>query len=75
MAYLPGEQVVWHTGPILQGRNRSRTYDIAAEVLQDGQLRVRIRITFANGETAMRWVKPVNVQRATPEWCGERYPD
>jgi hypothetical protein len=38
-------------------------------------LRVRIRITFANGGTALRWVKPVYLRRATPERYGEPYPE
>jgi hypothetical protein len=75
MPFVSGEQVVWHTNRLLKRRSLRRKHDIAAEIVQDGPLRVRIRITFANGGTALRWVKPVYLLRATPERYGEPYPE
>jgi hypothetical protein len=75
MQFVVGERVIWHTRRLLNGHYLSRTHEIAAEVAHDGSLRVRIRIAYADGHTALRWVKPVNLRRTTPEQCGEPYPD
>jgi hypothetical protein len=74
-AFVSGERVVWHPSNLLQGRSPKRKYYIAAEVVQVGPLRARIRIEFTKGGTALRWVKPTNLLPATPERCGEPYPD
>jgi hypothetical protein len=68
MAFVVGERVIWHA------EQTRRRHSIPAEVVQDGQLRIRIRIDLANGGTALRWVKPKNVRRAAPEVRGEAYP-
>jgi hypothetical protein len=74
MPFVEGERVVWHAKLKQKGSPpRPRKY-IAAEVVQDGSLRLRIRIELTNGGTALRWVKPENVRRATPELRGETYP-
>ena len=74
MAFIVGEQVIWHAVQIVKARPPKRRHNIAAEVVQDGQLRIRIRIELANGGTALRWVKPENVRRAAPDVRGEAYP-
>jgi hypothetical protein len=74
MAFVVGERVIWHAECILKVRPPRRRHDIAAEVVQDGPLRIRIRIELANGGTALRWVKPENVRRAAPALRGEAYP-
>jgi hypothetical protein len=75
MPFVAGDRVVWHTNRLLKRRSLRRTHDIAAEVVHGGPLRVRIRITFATGGTALRWVKPMYLRRATPERYGEPYPE
>jgi hypothetical protein len=74
-AFVSGERVVWHPSNLLRGHRPRRQYSIAAEVVQVGPLRARIRIAFANGGTALRWVKPANLLPATPERYGDPYPD
>jgi hypothetical protein len=74
MAFVVGERVIWRAECILKVSPPRRRQYIAAEVVQDGPLRVRIRIDLANGGTALRWVKPENVRCATPELRGEAYP-
>jgi hypothetical protein len=75
MAFVVGERVIWHAEQILKVSPPRRRHSIAAEVVLDGQLRIRIRIDLANGGTALRWVKPENVRRAAPELRGEAYPN
>ena len=75
LAFVVGEQVIWHAKQILMVSPPRRREYIAAEVVQDGQLRVRIRIDLSNGSTALRWVKPDNVRRAAAELRGGAYPN
>ena len=74
MAFVVGERVIWQAKSIRKVSLPKRRHSIAAAVVQDGRLRVRIRIDLANGGTALRWVKPENVRRAAPDVRGEAYP-
>jgi hypothetical protein len=71
MSFMPGQQVIWTYRP--QWR-RGAAYRVAAEVVQPGRLRVRIRVRTASGTALLRWVRPEILRPPAPDELAEPYP-
>jgi hypothetical protein len=71
MIFENGQQVIWHYTPHVR---RSRHYLVAAEIVQYGPRRTRIRVHTDRGETALRWVNPKNLRRKEPDEPVYPYP-
>jgi hypothetical protein len=69
LVFVPGEHVIW-----LYRSSGRRRYPIAAQVVQMGQLRARIRSRRADGTYVLRWVKPSNLRRLEPGEPAYPYP-
>src|SRR6266540_7456376 len=59
MIFTPGQQVGLHYAPQRSGRE---VIPVAAEVMQYGRLRTRIRIHTASNTVVFRWVHPKNLR-------------
>jgi hypothetical protein len=70
-SFVPGQRVIWNYRP---QRPRHRPYAVAAEVVQTGNLRVRIRVYIANGASMLRWVHPKNLRTRAPDEPAAPYP-
>ena len=57
MTFVSGQQVIWRYRPL----HTQKTLLVAAEVVQYGQLRTRIRIYTPNNTALFRWVHPKNL--------------
>ena len=71
-SFTAGQHVVWRYRPQRRGE---RACLIAAEVIQAGQLRVRIRVKTTRGAHVLRWVKPENLRPMDPSAPVGLYPE
>jgi hypothetical protein len=71
MPLMSGQQVIWSYHP--QWRRRA-IYLVAAEVVQAGRLRVRIRVQTASGQVLLRWVRPGDLRLRQPDEPACPYP-
>ena len=69
---VPGELVVWMYRPQQQ---RRKVYQVAAEVVYVGALRIRIRVRSTSGTPLLRWVHPKNLYRPAADEQATPYPD
>jgi hypothetical protein len=69
-AFQPGQYVIWS----YQRPGPGPRIDIAAEIVQPGSLRARIRIRTSSGMTACRWVHPKNLRPMLEEEAANMYP-
>ena len=70
--FAPGQRVIWTYRP---QRRRREIHDIAAEVVQFSQLRIRICVYTANGMRMLRWVHPKNLRARAPDELAIVYPE
>ena len=70
--FAPGQQLIWRYRP---QRRRSEIYAVAAEVVQVGRLRSRIRVRTASGTPLLRWVHAKNLRAKAPDELAEPYPE
>jgi len=67
--FTPGQQVIW-----IYNTSHHHRYRIAAEIVQMGQLRARIRSLGAEGKPILRWVKPSNLRQREAGELSDPYP-
>src|SRR5215470_3749447 len=69
LLFEAGQHVIW-----LYRTSRHHFYRIAAEVVQMGLLRARIRSTTSDGKPILRWVKPSNLRLRELDEQPDPYP-
>ena len=70
--FAPGQRVIWMYRP---QRRRREIHDVAAEVVQFSQLRIRICVYTADGIRMLRWVHPKNLRARAPDELAFVYPE
>ena len=68
----PGQQVIWI---YRQRRPYSPLRDVAAEVVQVSEQRIRIRVHTANDEARFFWVNRKNIRPRAPDEPDSLYPE